>query len=41
MNELEDIRGKCERRAEAEKIGEATVRRTGKKAKQAADLVTE
>jgi low affinity Fe/Cu permease len=39
--ELEDIRGKCERRAEAEKIGDATVKRTGKKAKRAADLVTE
>ncbi len=40
-DELEDIRDKCQRRAEAEKIGEATVKRTGKKAKRAADLVTE
>lgn len=39
--ELEDIRSKCERRAAAEKIGEATVKRTGKKAKRAADLVAE
>ena len=39
--ELDDIRGKCEQRAEAEKIGEATVKRTGKKAQRAADLVTE
>lgn len=36
-DELEDIRTKCERRAEAEKVGEASVERTGKKAKQAAD----
>jgi low affinity Fe/Cu permease len=40
-DELEEIRTKCERRAEAEKIAEATVERTGKKAKRAADLVTE
>ena len=40
-DELEDIRTKCESRAEAEKVGEATVERTGKKAKRAADLVTE
>jgi len=39
-DELEDIRSKCERRAEAEKIGEASVQRTGKKARQAADRVT-
>ena len=37
--ELEDIRTKCELRAEAEKIGEASVQRTGRKAQQAADLV--
>jgi low affinity Fe/Cu permease len=35
--ELEEIRSKCERRAEAEKAGEASVERTGKKARQAAD----
>jgi low affinity Fe/Cu permease len=40
-DELEEIRTKCESRAEAEKIGEETVKRTGKKAKRAADLVTE
>jgi low affinity Fe/Cu permease len=40
-DELEDIRGKCERRAKSEKIGEATVKRTGRKAKRAADLVSE
>jgi low affinity Fe/Cu permease len=40
-DELEDIRGKCERRAEAEKVGDATVKRTGKRAKRAADLITE
>jgi hypothetical protein len=28
-------------RAEADKVGEETVKRTGKKAKRAADLVTE
>ncbi len=36
-DELEDIRNKCERRAEAEAAGEASVKRTGKKAKEAAD----
>jgi low affinity Fe/Cu permease len=36
-DELEEIRIKCERRAEAEKAGEASVERTGKKAAQAAD----
>jgi low affinity Fe/Cu permease len=36
-DELEEIRTKCERRAEAEKAGQASVKRTGKKAKQAAD----
>ena len=35
--ELEDIRSKCERRAEAEKDGEEAVKRTGDKAKKAAD----
>jgi low affinity Fe/Cu permease len=39
-DELEEIRGKCERRAQAEKIGEASVKRTGRKAKQAADRMT-
>ena len=36
-DELEDIRTKCELRAKAEKAGEATVERTGQKARQAAD----
>jgi low affinity Fe/Cu permease len=36
-DELEDIRTKCELRAKAEKAGEATVERTGKKARRAAD----
>ena len=36
-DELEEIRTKCERRAEAEKAGEVSVERTGKKAAQAAD----
>jgi low affinity Fe/Cu permease len=40
-DELDEIRTKCERRAEAEKVGEETVKSTGKKAKHAADLVTE
>lgn len=35
--ELEEIRTKCERRAEAEKDGEDFVRRTGDKARRAAD----
>ena len=35
--ELEEIRTKCERRAQAEKAGEVSVESTGKKAKQAAD----
>lgn len=35
--ELEDIRTKCERRAEAEKVGDAEVKRTGEKARKAAD----
>ena len=40
-DELDEIRTKCERTAEAEKVGEETVKSTGKKAKRAADLVTE
>jgi low affinity Fe/Cu permease len=36
-DELEEIRDKCERRAEAEKVGEESVRQTGRKAKEAAD----
>ena len=36
-DELQEIRTKCERRAEAEKVGEASVKRTSKKAKRAAD----
>jgi low affinity Fe/Cu permease len=36
-DELEDIRTKCELRAQAEKAGDATVERTGKKARRAAD----
>lgn len=35
--ELEDIRAKCERRAEAEKVGEAEMERTGEKARKAAE----
>jgi low affinity Fe/Cu permease len=35
--ELEDIRDRCERRAEAEKAGEASVKRAAKKARKAAD----
>lgn len=35
--ELEEIRAKCERRAETEKVGDASVQRTGKKARQAAE----
>jgi low affinity Fe/Cu permease len=40
-DELEEIRGRCERRAEAEKIGEATVKKTRKKASRAAELIAE
>jgi low affinity Fe/Cu permease len=36
-DELQEIRTKCERRAEAEKVGEASVKRTGEKARMAAD----
>jgi low affinity Fe/Cu permease len=35
--ELEEIRTKCERRAEAEKAGDASVERTGQKARKAAE----
>jgi low affinity Fe/Cu permease len=35
--ELEDIRTKCELRAEAEKAGEASVEKTGQKARKAAE----
>ncbi len=40
-DELDEIRTKCERRAQAEKAGDEIVKKTGKKAKRAADLVTE
>jgi low affinity Fe/Cu permease len=36
--ELEEIRGKCERLAEAEKDGDEAVKRTGDKARKAAEL---
>jgi len=36
-DELQEIRTKCERRAEADKVGESSVKRTSKKAKRAAD----
>jgi low affinity Fe/Cu permease len=36
-DELEEIRNKCERRAEAEIAGEDSVKRTGEKAKKAAE----
>ena len=39
-DELEEIRTRCESRAQAEKAGEESVERTGKKAKLAADRVT-
>lgn len=39
-DELQEIRTRCERRAKAEKIADASVERTGKKAKKAADRVT-
>jgi low affinity Fe/Cu permease len=38
--ELEDIRGKCEQRAAAEKIGDETVKKTGARARSAADKAT-
>jgi low affinity Fe/Cu permease len=40
-DELEEIRNKCELRAEAEKVGEETVKKAGKKAKRAAELISE
>lgn len=40
-DELDEIRTKCERRAAAEKAGEKVARNADKKAKRAADLVTE
>jgi low affinity Fe/Cu permease len=40
-DELEEIRTKCESRAKAEKAGEDSVERTGKKARQAADSAVE
>jgi low affinity Fe/Cu permease len=40
-DELDEIRSKCELRAKAEKLAEKSVKKTGKKAKRAADLVTE
>ena len=40
-DELDEIRSKCEVRAEAEKAGEQTVESARKKARRAADLVTE
>jgi low affinity Fe/Cu permease len=40
-DELDQIRAKCERRAEAEKVADETVKNTSKKARRAADLVTE
>jgi low affinity Fe/Cu permease len=36
-DELEEIRNKCERRAEAEKAGDDSVKRAGEKAKKAAE----
>ena len=36
-DELEEIRSKCERRAEAEKVGEVSVEKTGQKARKAAE----
>jgi low affinity Fe/Cu permease len=35
--ELDEIRNRCERRAEAEKAGEASVEKTGQKARKAAE----
>jgi low affinity Fe/Cu permease len=40
-DELDEIRSKCELRAKAEKLAEKSVKRAGKKAERAADLVTE
>lgn len=36
-DELEEIRGKCEQRAAAEKMADRTVERTGERARRAAD----
>src|SRR6476469_6461330 len=38
-DELEEIRTRCERRAEAEKVGEKTVKGASKKARRAADRI--
>ena len=38
-DELQDIRNKCELRAEAEKAGDESVKRTGEKARKAAERV--
>jgi low affinity Fe/Cu permease len=38
-DELEDIRGKCEARAAAEKAGDETVELAGKNARRAAERV--
>jgi low affinity Fe/Cu permease len=38
--ELEDIRGKCEQRAATEKIGDETLKKTGARARTAADKAT-
>ena len=38
-DELDDIRNKCEARAQAEKAGEETVEKTGKEARRAAERV--
>jgi low affinity Fe/Cu permease len=40
-DELDEIRIKCERRADAEKVGDESVKSTRKRAKRAAELVTE
>jgi low affinity Fe/Cu permease len=40
-DELDEIRSKCEVRAEAEKAGEKTLANAREKARRAADLVTE
>ena len=40
-DELEDIRAKCEQRAEAEKAGDESVKRTGEKARKAAERATD
>lgn len=39
--EPEELRQKCESRAEAEKAGEGTVRTTGKRARRAAERVAD